>query len=78
MSGMICVRENLFDGLGSEEPADHRTSAGRGDGKRRCRVNGLLFHMGSSIAGHLHRMAERDCLDGLIWFIWFLWLIWFV
>jgi hypothetical protein len=29
MIGMICVRENLLNGLGSEESADHRTSLAR-------------------------------------------------
>ena len=51
MIGMICVREDLFNGLGSEESADHRISSGRGDGEERCRVTEFLFHMGSSIAG---------------------------
>ena len=70
MIGMIGVCEELLDGFGPEEPADHRTSAGRGDGKRYGRVNQLLFHMGSSIAGLLRRIVERDWRDGLIWFIW--------
>ena len=69
MIGMICVREDLFNGLGSEESADHRTPSGRGGGDRRWRVNKLLFHMGSSIAGLLIRIAERDGRDALIWFI---------
>jgi hypothetical protein len=51
MIGMICVREDLFNRLGSEETADQRISSGRGDGEERCRVTELLFHMGSSIAG---------------------------
>jgi hypothetical protein len=29
MIGMICVREDLFNGLGSEESPDHRTSLAR-------------------------------------------------
>src|SRR4029079_2203650 len=70
MIGMIGVCEELLDGLGPEEPADHCPSAGRGDGKRYCRVNQLLLHMGSSIAGLLRRIVERDRRDGLIWFIW--------
>ena len=69
MIGMIGVCEELLDGFGPEEPADHCTSAGRGDGKRYCRVNQLLFHMGSSIAGLLRRIVERDGREGLIWFI---------
>ena len=60
MIGMICVREDVFNGLGPEESADHRTSSGRRDGERRCRVTELLFHMGSSITGLLHGIAERN------------------
>src|SRR2546427_356506 len=58
MIGMVCVREDLFNGLGSKESAYHRTASGHGAGERRCRVNELLFHMGSSIAGSLRRIAE--------------------
>jgi hypothetical protein len=51
MIWMICVREDLFNRLGSEESANQRISSRRGDGEERCRVTGLLLHMGSSIAG---------------------------
>src|SRR4026207_1835884 len=59
MIGMVCVREDLFNGLGSEESADHRTSSVCGDSEGRRRINVVPFHMGSSIAGHFHssRMA---------------------
>src|SRR5437868_7235808 len=78
MIGMIGVCEELLDGFGPEEPADHCTSAVRGDGKRYCRANQLPFHMGSSIAGLLRRIAEGDWRDGLIRFIWSVSFIWLV
>ena len=45
MIGMVCVREDLFNGLGSEESADHRTSLAR------------MIHDGSS---RNRRAALRD------------------
>ena len=69
MIRMICVCEDLFNGLGSKESADHRTSSSRGGSERHWRVSKLLFHMGLSIAGLLHGIAERDGRDALIWFI---------
>src|SRR5512134_2325696 len=69
MMGMVCVREDLFNGLGSEESADHRTSSACGGSEGRRKINEVPFHMGSSIAGHFHssRMG-RFCFsrfDGL-------------
>jgi hypothetical protein len=51
MIGMVCVREDLFNGLGSEKSADQQISLGRWDGESPVGLR--------SIAGMLHRSAER-------------------
>ena len=54
MLRVVCVREDLFNGFGSEESADQRMSSGRENGEAHCRINKPLFHLGASIAGQFH------------------------
>jgi hypothetical protein len=57
---VICVPDNLFNGFGSEESADHRISSARVEGEWRNAIDKFLFHMVASIAGQPRRSAERD------------------
>jgi hypothetical protein len=51
MIGMVRIRENLFNGLGSEKSADQLISFGRWDGES---------PVGLSIAGMLQEMTQPD------------------
>jgi hypothetical protein len=54
MLRVVCVREDLFNGFGSEESADQRMPSGRENGEAHCRINKLLFHLWASIPGQSH------------------------
>ncbi len=69
MIGMVCVREDLFNGLGSEKSADQQISFGRWDGESPA---------GLSIAGMLQGMIQRHRQYTLIRFIRFVLFIWSV